>query len=509
MGRLGRGITAAVVLAAASAVPAPAQTVPNPPLPEAGGVAPLGSEVQHLRFTYGPLHVPAGGNLILAGPVTIEKPAYDGYVTRFKPDLVRADGSVPPVDVIHLHHGVWLNATGDDPTAGVPERIAASGEEKTILDLPPGYGYPVKATDVWAINHMLHNQTTTPENVWITYEIDYVPADSELGQQMKPAYPIWMDVRNGSAYPVFDVKRGTGGDGRFTYPDEATDPYSGSPLNEWTVTRSALRGASEGTLIWTAGHVHPGGLWTDLDLVRGTQSMHLFRSVAEYFDPGGPISWDMAMTATPEDWRVGVKVGDKLRVSATYETELASWYESMGIMIVMVAPGPGGPDPFADPPQTTGTATHGHLRENDNHGGAATGLPDPRDLPDGQTIDNRVGIFHFTYTPGNLGTPAPFGLPPAVNRGDGLRFESADASAQIFHTITACKPPCNLSTGVSYPLANGDPDFDSAELGYGPTGFTAAENRYWYDLPTDDLEPGTYTYFCRIHPFMRGAFRVK
>ena len=25
----------------------------------------------------------------------------------------------------------------------------------------------------------------------------------------------------------------------------------------------------------------------------------------------------------------------------------------------------------------------------------------------------------------------------------------------------------------------------------------------------DDLDPGTYTYFCRIHPFMRGAFRVK
>jgi plastocyanin len=23
------------------------------------------------------------------------------------------------------------------------------------------------------------------------------------------------------------------------------------------------------------------------------------------------------------------------------------------------------------------------------------------------------------------------------------------------------------------------------------------------------LTDGTYTYFCRIHPFMRGAFRVK
>jgi len=24
----------------------------------------------------------------------------------------------------------------------------------------------------------------------------------------------------------------------------------------------------------------------------------------------------------------------------------------------------------------------------------------------------------------------------------------------------------------------------------------------------NNLPPGTYTYFCRVHPFMRGAFRV-
>ena len=28
-----------------------------------------------------------------------------------------------------------------------------------------------------------------------------------------------------------------------------------------------------------------------------------------------------------------------------------------------------------------------------------------------------------------------------------------------------------------------------------------------WKTPTN-LGPGTYTYFCRIHPFMRGAFRV-
>ena len=49
--------------------------------------------------------------------------------------------------------------------------------------------------------------------------------------------------------------------------------------------------------------------------------------------------------------------------------------------------------------------------------------------------------------------------------------------------------------------------FDSGELGYGPPGLTPAANRNSWSTPKT-LKPGTYTYFCRIHPFMRGAFRV-
>ena len=185
------------VVAAVAFVALPSSAYGQLPLPELGSGTPLGSKVQHLRFSYGPLHVPAGGNLILLGPVTIEKPAYDGYMTRFKPDLVRPDGSVPPVDAIHLHHGVWLNLSAKDATSGGAQRFAASGEEKTIAKLPPGYGYPVKGSDVWAMNYMLHNQTPVPENVYITYEVDFVP--KSLGTSIKPVRPIWMDAVNGSA----------------------------------------------------------------------------------------------------------------------------------------------------------------------------------------------------------------------------------------------------------------------------------------------------------------------
>jgi plastocyanin len=489
----------ALVCAAAVSAGACAVASADPPLPEAGGVAPLGSEVSHLHFKYGPIHIAPGQNLILAGPVTLEKPAYDGYVTSFRPDLVRADGSVPPIEQIHLHHAVWLNGSREDATASnLGERFAAAGEEKTITRAPPGYGYPVKGTDVWLLNYMIHNQTPVPDTVWVTYDVDYVPADVAAGR-IKPVRPVWMDVQNGSAYPVFDVHRGTGAEGRFTYPDD--DP-SAPRKNEWTVDR-------DGTLVGTAGHVHPGGLWTDLDVLRDGATRRLFQSDAKYFDPNGPVSWDLSMTATDPDWRVAVRRGDRLRVSATYETERASWYESMGIMVAWMAPPEAdAKDPFVEPIDTSGEVTHGHLPEADNHGGSPQGLPDPRTLPDGQTLSNSVGIAGFTYLPGNFGLAGFLQNPPVVARGQSLRFGNFDASGQVFHTVTACRAPCTGATGISYPLADGAVDFDSGELGYGPTGFTAAKNEPDWYTPVS-VEPGTYTYFCRIHPYMRGAFRVK
>src|SRR4051812_24767717 len=124
VGALYAALSAIAVMGAAS--PSAAQT----PLPETGSTTPLGSDVQHLHYKYGPIHVTPGQTLILPAPVTIEKPAYDGYVPRIRPDLVRSEGSVPPVDVIHLHHGVFLNLSRGDATSGGTggQRMFATGE---------------------------------------------------------------------------------------------------------------------------------------------------------------------------------------------------------------------------------------------------------------------------------------------------------------------------------------------------------------------------------------------
>ena len=197
-----------------------------------------------------------------------------------------------------------------------------------------------------------------------------------------------------------------------------------------------------------------------------------------------------------------------LSVSATYDTSRSSWYESMGIMISAFNPGGTGPDPFATSVDAPGKVTHGHLRENRNHGGAFGGLPDARRLLAAPPAKSRtVPISGFLYGQGDLGMTGRKGRPPTIRPGQSVRFVNRDADRNIFHTITSCKAPCNGATGIAYPLADGPVRFDSGNLGFGPEGRTAAAQRITWRTPKT-IRPGTYTYFCRVHPFMRGAFRV-
>jgi hypothetical protein len=500
------------------------------------------SGVQHLHLHAGPYRIIPGANQILTDVNGVPKPAQDGYVTSIAPNLryAKPDGSccgaVPRVDIIHLHHAVWLSNGPAGRGSGNPYLgfypFFAVGEEKTIFHMPRGFGWPYKQTDSWVLNYMIHDLTSNGARVYITYDVNFVPATSPAARHITPVHPVWLDVQAHHIYPVFDVKRYSGRNGTFTYPDQARDPYGGgAPLNEWRVDRA-------GTLVATAGHVHPGGLWTELDLLRpgarvtaasrrrgvrpglAPNSVRLFRSVAHYWDRRGPISWDMAMSATPSDWRVHVRPGDTLRISATYETRRASWYESMGIMVLYMTDdatsGASGVNPFLRAPDQRGHLTHGHLPENNHHGGSRALAANPLRFPGCST--SQVGIAGFQYKPGGFTATGRNRCAPMVPQGSSLTFTNFDASSQgpgnilfpssayrnsVFHTVTACQAPCGLDTGISYPLANGEGGYDSAQLGIG----TPAAGRLSWSTPAN-LTPGTYTYFCRIHPFMRGTFRV-
>jgi plastocyanin len=458
-----------------------------------GVLLPASANAQTIHYRFGPIDVKPGQNTIDFAPNGL-KPDVPGYITRFKPNLTYMNGKVPGVDVVHLHHGVWL--VDGRPTY-------AAGEEKTEVRLPKGYGYTYDPQQNWIMNYMVHNLTPTPTKVYLTYDIDFTPASDPAAAGMKGVRTQWMDVRGGEIYPVFDALRSQGDRrGRFTYPTDAPGAYGdGRKLNQWTVDQ-------DGTLVGTAGHLHPGGLHTDLYLTRDGRTVNLFRSQAHYFEPAGAVSWDVAMTNTPPDWRVQVRKGDVLSVTGTYDVSRASWYESMAIMPVAFSAGDTtGVDPFSGQLDRKGVLNHGHLPENDNHGGKASGIPNPLKSKSGQAPTDDIDIKGFLYEKGDLSNPLAAGRPPVVRQGQSLTFRNLDDDQTIWHTITACKAPCNKSTGIAYPLADGPVEFDSGELGTGPAGRTAASNQLTWQTPKN-LPVGTYTYFCRVHPFMRGAFRV-
>ncbi|MGH2734216.1 MAG: hypothetical protein ACRDKZ_01440, partial [Actinomycetota bacterium] len=157
-----------------------------------GASAQAGKKCKRIKFSYGPITVKPGQNDVLLGPVTIEKPWYDGYITRFKPDLVDETGKAPPIDVMHLHHATWLNG---DPQYGNGPFFAA-GEEKTILPFPRGYGMHVGARDTWLLLYMVHSEVVQPKEVWITYEIDFVAEEDAEKIGIVPTKPVWLDVQH-------------------------------------------------------------------------------------------------------------------------------------------------------------------------------------------------------------------------------------------------------------------------------------------------------------------------
>jgi hypothetical protein len=245
--------------------------------------------------------------------------------------------------------------------------------------------------------------------------------------------------------------------------------------------------------------------------------VRLFRSIAHYFDKRGPVSWDVAMTATNADWRPQVLPGDVLSVNATYETKLASWYEVMGIMVVWEAwNDTGGTNPFNHKLDQTGHLTHGHLSENGHYGGGAWIGVNPKAWAE---CDRRqVVIAAFHYLPGDFTSKGSSRCIPTTKVGQPIQFKNEDANPMgtfnpvvpnpfylesVFHTVTSCASPCNRKYGIAYPVANGRIRFDSGELGKGTPGV----GRLTWNTPAN-LPAGTYTFFCRIHPWMRGVFRV-
>ncbi len=312
--------------------------------------------------------------------------------------------------------------------------------------------------------------------------------------------------------------------------------------------------------------VRPGNTitsWAGLRCPDGSteEDKRIFTSDATYFD-NEPLSWNFRMTVSGVPfWKVNMYEGTMLRINSVYETDRASWYEGMGIAVAYVHPYSDaeefyGLDPFdpgteivddipaaechptlaANPDRlcTRGLITRGETPGGDRKGGANARPWESADGP----VTQDISIAGFLYLPGDLGSVSLTGV-PQVRRDEPVTFWNLDAATNVYHTVTACAYPCNGQTGIDYPIADfgwgrgdlapggdGPVTYDSAELGYSPDFGPArsqippgsgedpgewAYNGIAYSFtPADlNLEAGeVYTYYCRVHPFMRGSFKV-
>jgi plastocyanin len=323
---------------------------------------------------------------------------------------------------------------------------------------------------------------------------------------------------------TFDVPRQAAGDGKWEYVKDCARRNEGKDACaiEWVAPH-------DGVIIGSGGHLHPGG--TDViaenygskqnpcapdERGRGYGGTLLYHS--DVINRNAPFSEDYQTEVTHPGWRAPLHKGDHLRISGNYENKKHAWYTSMihaGFYFDYEQKPRAGCKPYVvgkakrtvkDPTEGVPNRSWGH---KDVFCGVRWGQAPcehaEKPPPESAFVhQNRVDIVNFQYLPGDRSSSASGGTIPSIAPGEKLTFFNADQAANIRHSVTTCPWPCNGSYVANYPHADGA--YDSGTLGYdvidGGSPNPVAET-------PADMKPGLYTYYCRIHPWMRGAFRVE
>ena len=123
-------------------------------------------DVQTLHYEFGPVKIKPGQNTIELEDNAL-KPPVNGWITRFTPEPRAARTAASRA---------WTSSTCTTASGSrTCSRCSRPARRRPRSARRPGYGWRYLTTDTWHMNHMIHNLTPTPEEVYITYDLDFVP----------------------------------------------------------------------------------------------------------------------------------------------------------------------------------------------------------------------------------------------------------------------------------------------------------------------------------------------
>jgi hypothetical protein len=273
---------------------------------------------------YGPYTIPAG-TMDTPGMVhnklsfAVQRPCSDCFITSFKPDLVYADGSRANLDTgAMLHHAVFTSQFRSDATCGgtwlglAGERFFGSGNERTAIKFPAGYGYRVRWYDSWNMLVDLMNHSTSAKTVYVQVTYTIRP----WWESVKRVRPVWLDIDQC-------------GDSEYSIPAGFSDTHW-----DWKVN-------VPGKVVAAFGHLHGHGVAIEAtnEGQQPPDNNHddavICKSIAT-LDPTDVHSV-LSMSSCTGDPLAAVNQGEVVRLHSMYQSSHAA-SDVMGIMFLYIHP---------------------------------------------------------------------------------------------------------------------------------------------------------------------------
>jgi hypothetical protein len=268
---------------------------------------------------YGPFTIPAATSATDPGMIHnkllfgVARPCIDCYITSFTPDLVYGDGATATMDSgPMLHHAVLTSQWRSDATCAgswlglAGERFFASGNERTPIKFPAGYGYRVRSYDSWnLLVDLMNHATASSKTVYVQVSFTIRPSWESVARLK----PVWLDIDQC-------------GDSEYSIPAGYSDTH-----RDWKVN-------VPGKVMAMLGHVHGHGIAVEAtNESRGGAS--ICRSVAT-LDPMDVHSV-LSMSTCVGDPLAVLHSDDIVRLHSEYQSSHAA-DDVMGIMLGYIHP---------------------------------------------------------------------------------------------------------------------------------------------------------------------------